>query len=100
MIRGAKLTEIDVTKYFIIHKDKNNNIFAIEQINPKELFEEITKQNKQLQRYEQVIKEIKENAKNFCNACKEFEPNKCNEINLRYCNYNKIIQKCEEVNVL
>ena len=39
---------IDVTKYFILHKDKNNNIFAIEQINPKELFEAITKQNEQL----------------------------------------------------
>lgn len=91
------MIEIDVTKYFIIHKDKQDNIFAIEQINPKGLFEAITKQNEQLHRYKQAIEEIKDIAENFCNACKEFEPNKCNEINLRYCNYNKIIQKCEEV---
>ena len=35
-------------------------MFAIEQINPKGLFEAITKQNEQLNRYKQVVKEIKE----------------------------------------
>ncbi len=54
------MSEINISKYFIIHKDKNNNIFAIEQINPKELFEEIIKQNEQLHRYKQAIEEIKE----------------------------------------
>lgn len=51
-----------------------------------------------INRYKQTLIEIKEIAKNFCNACNEFEPNKCNEINLGYCNYNKILQKCEVLN--
>ena len=46
-----------------------------------------------------TLTEIKEIAEDFCNACKEFEPNKCNEINSRYCNYGRILQKISEVDV-
>lgn len=101
--------EIDVTKYFVIHKDKRGKIFAIEQINPKELFEAITKQNEQLHRYKQTIKDIKEIAithdmpsclKNDCNCdiCQDKiteHSKRCMEKGLR-----DILKKCEEVNVL
>ena len=52
--------EIDISKYFVIHKDKRGKIFAIEQINPKELFEAVTKQNEQLHRYKQALERIKD----------------------------------------
>lgn len=91
--------EIDVSKYFIIHKDKRGNIFAIEQINPKELFEEITKQNKQLQRYEQVIQDLKDIAENNMDDKQTMavqvmlngSPDVKNEV------LEQIIQKCKEV---
>lgn len=81
--------EIDISKYFIIHKDKRGKIFAIEQINPKKLFEAITKQNEQLHRYKQTIKDIKEiGNKDFRHTSWQ-----------KYAEQLKqIIQKCEEVN--
>lgn len=54
----------------------------------------------ELHRYKQAIEDIKEIAENFCNACKEFEPEKSkNCINCTYCNYNKILQKISECEV-
>lgn len=46
--------------------------------------------------YENALAEIKEIAKQFCNACQEFEPEnrKC-----MYCNYGKILQKISECEV-
>lgn len=52
--------EIDVTKYFKIHRDEYSRIFAIETIgDERELIKEIRKQNEQLHRYKQAIEEIK-----------------------------------------
>lgn len=94
------MSEIDITKYFVIHKDKRGKIFAIEQINPKELFEEITKQNEQLHHYKQAIKEIKDIAEQNMDdkqivavqTMLNGSPDPKNEV------LAKIIQKCEEVN--
>ena len=47
------------------------------------------------EKYKQALDEIKEITKLFCNACKEFEPEKSK--NCMYCNYNKILQKISEV---
>ena len=46
----------------------------------------------------QTLAEIKEIAKQFCNACQEFEPEKRGS-NCIYCNYGKILQKIKEYKV-
>ena len=46
----------------------------------------------------QTPAEIKEIAKQFCNACQEFEPEKRGS-NCIYCNYGKILQKIKEYKV-
>ena len=50
------------------------------------------------EKYEQNLTEIKKIAKSFCNACKEFEPEKIDR-NCMYCNYGKILQKIKECEV-
>lgn len=55
----------------------------------------LTVENEKL---EQTITEIKEIVKSFCNACKEFEPEKIGR-NCMYCNYGKILQKIKECEV-
>ena len=53
---------------------------------------------KQKEKYKNALKEIKEIAEPFCNACQEFEPQK-NCRNCEYWNYNDIIQKISECEV-
>ena len=44
------------------------------------------------------IKKIKEIAKNYCNACKEFEPQKSkSKIDCIYCTYGNILKIIDEV---
>ena len=48
------------------------------------------------EKYKQTLVEIEEIAKQFCNACQEFESEKRGS-NCIYCNYGKILQKISEV---
>lgn len=47
-------------------------------------------------KFKNCLTEIKEIAEPFCNACQEFEPEKKGR-NCMYCNYAKILQKCEVI---
>lgn len=51
------------------------------------------------QKYKACIQEIKELAENFCNACKEFEPDKYKVGNCEWCNYNRVLQLIDKVEV-
>lgn len=105
--------EIDVTKYFKIHRDEYSRIFAIETVgDEQELIKEIRKQNEQLHCYKQAIEKIffcliKENRKgtikdtiwlnsyttlwDYIAQILDIKGDQ-NEIE------NQIIQKCEDVN--
>ena len=50
-------------------------------------------QRQKNEKYEQTLTEIKEITKSFCNACKEFEPEKSEDkTTCLYCNYGKILK--------
>ena len=66
--------------------NKNDYIIVLQADHIKRLEED----NKKLK---QTLSKIKEMIKNYCNCCRQFEPNKI----CHYCMYNKIHKKVKEV---